>query len=285
MVFPRSSFYLFYNLWSDLAGCSHCLTSRCKWDSQAFAWTGCLPGWTRAKSLRSLLRPQSYRALVLCRIVISLHMQAEGPSLCPSTPSSPTQGRAVQEWDPRWPSRLALRTWYLQWAGLWGQGSLLVLWKTQLCTAKWKQRFSALRSCNGKAQRETGCGDFTRSYGSHPLTHSEAVMVNELDMKDWPSFKLTKTSRVLPRDKEETWAAMEQPGKAHTCSTGTCTYSLCSTGSVLRGEMEACAYSYLGISLVSSVVSLVYLTKSCPSREYPFSILQSRKYSQKFEIK
>lgn len=29
-------------------------------------------------------------------------------------------------------------------------------------------------------------------------------MVNEVDMKDWPSFKLTKTSKVLPGDKEET---------------------------------------------------------------------------------
>lgn len=49
--------------------------------------------------------------------------------------------------------------------------------------------------------KRNGVWDFTRSYGSHSLTHSKAVMVNELDMKDWPSFKLTKTSRVLPRDK------------------------------------------------------------------------------------
>lgn len=52
-------------------------------------------------------------------------------------------------------------------------------------------------------------------YGSHSLTHSEAVMVNELDMKDWPSFKLTKTSRVLPRDKKK----HEQPG---TAKKGSC---------------------------------------------------------------
>lgn len=64
MVSPRRNFSLFYNLWSDLAGCSHCLTPRCKSDPLACAWTGCLPRWTRAKSLHSLLRPQSYGALV-----------------------------------------------------------------------------------------------------------------------------------------------------------------------------------------------------------------------------
>lgn len=38
---------------------------------------------------------------------------------------------------------------------------------------------------------------------SHLLTHSEAVIVNELDMNDCPSFKLTKTSRVLERKREK----------------------------------------------------------------------------------
>lgn len=51
--------------------------------------------------------------------------------------------------------------------------------------------------------KETGFQDFTLNDVSYLLTHSEAVIVNELDMKDCPSFKLTKTSRVLERKKKK----------------------------------------------------------------------------------
>lgn len=63
-----------------------------------------------------------------------------------------------------------------------------------LCTGK---------SFNDKTITETEFEHLALNYISYLLTHSEAVIVNELDMKDCPSFKLTKTSRVLEKKWEK----------------------------------------------------------------------------------
>lgn len=54
------------------------------------------------------------------------------------------------------------------------------------------------------------------------LTHSEAVIVNELVMKDCPSFRLTRTSRVLQREREKPSATMKQSVEVCVCHRGTC---------------------------------------------------------------
>lgn len=76
---------------------------------------------------------------------------------------SPTQGRAVPEWDPGCLPHLALRTWWLLWAGLWGQEASST-WKD----TAWHRKVEAQVLCSEvlqcTAQRETGYGEFIRSY-------------------------------------------------------------------------------------------------------------------------
>lgn len=69
------------------------------------------------------------------------------------------------------------------------------------------------KSFNDKTRTETELQHFTLNYISYLLTHSEAVIVNELDMKDCPSFKLTKTSRVLERKGKKKSAAIKHSNK------------------------------------------------------------------------